>query len=176
MYSKICFHSKNPYLYLLICLTLSIKCGRHCLPEFSLRNIFRMPYSLKYARSMLQDTLRAYGVTLNSRRIFWGVLSMLFTYKTISWAWIPLLGVTSREALYISSFLAHIACVGPKFYPLFHIREALQNRIIYLVLFFLNPHQYFIETYHGFNQILRTDLLSSPILFGLSIFILNMFS
>ena len=100
---------------------------------------------------------------------------MLSTQKTLSWAQTSLPRVSSREALSIYPFLDHIAWVGTKVYPPLHINEALQNTIIYLVLFFLNPHQYFIETYHGFNQNL-SDLLSSSIGFCLSVFLLCVFS
>ena len=101
---------------------------------------------------------------------------MIFTHITLSCAQSPLPRATSREALCIYSFLAHISCIGNKVYPLLHISEYLQNSNIYFFLFFLILHQFFIETYHGFNQILRGDLLPYLIGFCLRILLLLIIS
>ena len=95
---------------------------------------------------------------------------------SIHWNQCPLLGVTSRETLWNYSFLAHIAWVGPKVYPLLHISKVMQNSSIFLVFLFLILYQPFIETYYGFNLIVRSDLLPSPIGFYLIISLLNIIS
>ena len=94
---------------------------------------------------------------------------MFPSQRMISWTWDPIL----NAALCNPSFLTNSAWIRSKMSSLLNIREALKDGSINLVLLFLILNQPLIEAPHCFNPILGSDLLSSLILFGLSIALLH---